>query len=95
MLDYIATEPISRRRSTMQLKDKPVDELDLVKEFERLVSEGGRSEPPTYEVTLEPRYNCEKGYHKWAWYNGFTDCFYHCTMCPAKDRKRPRPPSRS
>lgn len=67
------------------------EELDLVREFERLVSEGGKE----LDITLELRYDCNKGIHKWKWYNGFTDRFHYCDLCPAKDRKRPPPPSRS
>ena len=76
----------------------PADpDFDLTKEFDRLIKEGEarQATKEVEKVTLEPRYDCTKNFHKWKWYNGFTDRFYHCELCPVKDRKRPPPPSRS
>jgi len=56
--------------------------FDLVKEFDRLVAEGGAA-----KVELEPRYNCERGNHKWKLYIGFSDKYHYCELCDLKDTK--------
>ena len=60
-------------------------DLDLLKEFERLVSEGGTS----LEIELESRYNCDRGHHKWLLYNGFREKYHYCDLCDLKDTKLP------
>lgn len=57
-------------------------EFDLVKEFERLVQEGGKDLPA---VELEPRYNCKGGFHKMLWYHGFREKYHYCALCDHKD----------
>lgn len=61
-------------------------ELELVKEFERLVQEGGID--ATGNIILEDRYNCSKGFHKWKLYVGFTNKYHYCELCDLKDNTR-------
>jgi len=61
-------------------------DLDLIKEFERLLAEGGN---PCADIELEPRYNCDQGYHQWKKYVGFTAVYHYCLLCDLKDTKLP------
>ena len=66
-------------------------DLDLLKEFERLVAEGGSY--PCNEVELQPRYNCNSGYHDWKWYVGLhMERYWFCQLCDIKDEARFPPP---
>ena len=73
------------------------ESLELLKEFERLVSEGGIATYNSYPyIDLEPRYSCEHGLHKWKWYVGFLlEQYYFCELCDKKDFTRFPPYSRS
>jgi hypothetical protein len=68
-------------------------DFDLLKEFDRLLKES-ETRASTKEVELEPRYNCDRGFHKWLPYIGFRDRYYYCDLCNTKDYGR-LPPSRS
>ena len=58
---------------------------ELLKEFERLVAEGG-VDVSGHHVELEPRYDCKKGDHKWLPYNGFRERYDYCDLCDIKIR---------
>jgi hypothetical protein len=55
---------------------------DLLKEFERLVEEGGKEQL----IELETRYDCTKGLHKWQKYLGYSDKYDFCEICDLKRR---------
>ena len=57
-------------------------ELELVKEFERMINEGN---------IVQPKYNCKNGFHKMLWYHGFREKYHYCDLCDHKDyTMRPR-----
>ncbi len=60
-------------------------DLDLIKEFERLIAEGGAD--VSGHMVLDIYYNCNQGYHKWKCYEGFTDKYLYCELCDLKDTK--------
>lgn len=70
------------------------DKDDLLKEFDRLVAEGGY-DPSNYNaVDIEYQYSCTRGVHKWVWYKGFhLEQYWFCELCPVKDLNG-APPSR-
>jgi hypothetical protein len=85
---------MGRNRIDVATMNKTDIELDLLKEFDRLVKEG-EAHAGHNEIELEFRYDCTRGFHKWRWYEGLKlDRFYFCELCDTKDKSR-KPPSRS
>lgn len=69
------------------------DELVLLREFERLVAEGGKDFAPSAPVAEQYKYyNCANNAHKWKWYVGaHMDKFWYCELCDLKDHTREFP----
>ena len=63
------------------------DQNKLLREFERLVAEGGVD--VSGHIELEHRYNCDRGFHKWKLYDGFREKYHFCELCDIKDTQFP------
>ena len=90
-----------KRRTQGYTNTSAYYDTDTMHALERFVTDGNPSIDMGYDLDeyagygIQPTYNCQYGYHKWRWYQGFhLEKYWFCETCGEKDYHRDPPPNK-